>query len=118
MAAGRATRCLPARHAMSAAPVDAKRRRINAIAGVGGVSERTLLRIARLLEEAPELHGELSSRQAVASASLSLLGRCVDTVALPLRGAAARPWPIASPSKCMRFFCESSDSFASMVLAA
>ena len=118
MAADRATRCLPARHAMSAAPVDAKRRRINAIAGVGGVSERTLLRIARLLEEAPELHGELSSRQAVASASLSLLGRCVDTVALPLRGAAARPWPIASPSTCMRFFCESSDSFASMVLAA
>ena len=101
MAADRATRCLPARHAMSATPVDATRRRINAIAGVGGVSERTLLRIARLLEEAPELHGELSSRQVVASASLSLLDRCAAMVVLPLRGAVARPWPIATPSKCM-----------------
>ena len=95
-----------------------KRRRLQSIAGLGGISDSGLVRLAAHFRAEPSLLEEVSSRQKVERATADILEPVLQSDALPLAGGREFEWWHASPQKLLQLFYDESPAFKSMVDAA
>ena len=66
-------------------PMEAKRQRVRAVAGLGGVTDQTLRRICAAIREQPTLLDDVRSRRVIESATMAVMGEIGQTDELPMK---------------------------------
>ena len=92
--------------------MQAKRQRIQSIAGLGGVTDDALRKLVQKIKDEPELLDDLSSRQSIGDATLAIFDSLGQTDELTRDFT----WHHVSPQKLLQHLISESRSFAETVL--
>ena len=83
----------------------------------GRVSQRSLMRIAKLMNEDPELLNDLSTIQPFLDARADVLDRIQQILQLPMEDGTMFEWTTANLQKLIRFFIDSAPEFQEFLQA-
>ena len=97
--------------------MEAKRKRVRAVAGLGGVTDEALRRICAAIREQPTLLGDASSRRVIESANMAVMGEIGQTDELPMKDGNPCMWHHMEPQALLRWCLENAPELACVFVA-